>query len=207
MTQRRVLTSVAELRSLRAAPSTRIADKEIDHIDAICSRFIASSPFCMLATRSETGCDVSPRGDTAGFVHVQDPKTLAIGDKPGNNRLDSFANIICNRDVALLFMIPGHGDCLRVMGQGEVVMDPDLAATLPGRRPVDLILLVHVHTAFLHCSRSIVRSGLWRPPDWPDRSGVPGLAEAMVAHGNLADAPEDIAEIFAKNDAWVLGEE
>lgn len=207
MTERRVLRDIAELRALRPDPSVRVADKEIDYIDGICARFLAVSPYCLLATRRGARSDISPRGDAPGFVRVLDPSTLAIADKPGNNRLDSFANIIEDPRLALLCLIPGHGDCLRIIGRGEVVVDTNLAADLPGKRPADLVLLIHVETAFLHCSRALVRSGLWRPETWPHRTGVPSLAEAMVAHGNLADDPAEMDAVFARNDAKVLGEE
>ena len=207
MTKRRILRDVAELHALRPAPSARVAHKEIDHIDAICARFLSASPYCVLATRNGDRTDVSPRGDASGFVRILDRNTLAIADKPGNNRLDSFANIIRDPRLALLCLIPGHGDCLRIIGRGEVVVDPDLAATMPGRRPADLILLITVQTAFLHCSRALVRSGLWKPDAWPDRGNVPSLAQAMVAHGGLPDDTATIDAIFAANDAVVLGEE
>jgi hypothetical protein len=205
---RRVIREVAELRALRPAPSDRVRNKEIDRLDPICRRFLAATSFAVLTTRGADGLpDISPRGDRPGFLRVLDDRTLALPDRAGNNRLDSFANLISDPGCALLAMIPGHGEVLRIAGRGSVVVDPELAAGFDGPRPPDLVLLIEVEQAFLHCARAITRSGVWSPDRWPDRAGVPTLAEAMVAHGRLEQSAEEIAEIFAANDARILGAE
>ena len=205
---RRVIRDVAELRALRPDPSDRVRNKEIDRIDPICRRFLAAAPFAVLATRGADGLpDVSPRGDRPGFLRVLDDRTLALPDRAGNNRMDTFANLIADPGCALMAMIPGHGDVLRIAGRGSVVVDPDLAAGFDGPRPPDIVLLIEVEQAFLHCARAVTRSGLWRPQGWPDRAGVPTLAEAMVAHGALDQSADEIAAIFAANDARILGAE
>ena len=197
-----VIDNRERLREVIPAASGKAAHKEIDHIDDICRRFIESSPFVLITTRGADGLlDISPKGDPAGFVAVLDEKTLAIPDRLGNNRLDTFENLMVHQEVGLMFMIPGHGDTLRVSGTGAVVRDKDLQKrfTVRGREP-NLVLVVTVHEAFTHCPKAMIRSALWQPEKWPDRSTVPSLAEAMVAHGNLDISRDQMQEIII-NDA------
>jgi PPOX class probable FMN-dependent enzyme len=189
-----VITTRVRLRELSKQPSQRARDKVIDHIDDICRRFIAASPFVMVASRGADGLlDLSPKGDPPGFVTVLDEKTLAIPDRPGNNRLDTFENLLTHPDVGLFFMIPGNGDTLRVSGKGRIVRDASLQARLAvdGKAP-NLILVAAVEEAFMHCPKCMARSRLWSPEHWPDQTHVPSLAEAIVAH---AAPPETVAEV------------
>jgi PPOX class probable FMN-dependent enzyme len=191
-----VITTRARLRELTRQPSQRARDKVIDHIDDICRRFIAASPFVMVASRGADGLlDLSPKGDPPGFVTVLDEKTLAIPDRPGNNRLDTFENLLTHPDVGLFFMIPGNGDTLRVSGKGRILRDASLQArpAVDGKGP-NLILVVTVEEAFMHCPKCMARSRLWSPEHWPDQTYVPSLAEAIVAH---AAPPETVAEVQA----------
>ena len=172
------------LRELIKSPIDLVRNKAIDRIDDICRRFIAVSPFVMIATRGADGrLDVSPKGDPAGFVTVLDERTLAIPDRLGNNRLDTLENVLVHPEVGLIFVIPGHNDTLRVSGKGRIVRDADLQRRLAvnGKMP-NLILVVTVEEAFMHCSKCMIRSRLWQQDDWPDRSSVATLAEAMIAH-------------------------
>src|SRR5882672_2700588 len=141
-----VVTTRDRLREL-IEPATGMArDKAIGHVDDICRRFIAASPFVMIATRGSDGrLDVSPKGDPAGFVTVLDDKTLAIPDRLGNNRLDTFENLLSCPDVGLIFIIPGNGDTLRVSGKGQIVHDSALQNKLAvnGKLP-KLVLVVTV---------------------------------------------------------------
>ena len=186
-----VITTRERLRELNRLPGHLVSNKAIDHIDDICRRFIAASSFVVVASRGgDTRLDLSPKGDPAGFVAVLDNKTLAIPDRLGNNRLDTFENVLINPEIGLCFLIPGHGDTLRVSGQGGIVRDTKLQKRLAvkGKTP-NLILVVTVEEAFLHCPKCVIRSGLWEPDLWPDRSRVPTLAEAMIAHGALSEFP------------------
>ena len=191
-----VVTTRRRLGELTQLPSSRAQAKVIAHIDDICRRFIAASPFLLVASRGPDGClDISPKGDPPGFVAVLDEKTLAIPDRPGNHRFDTFANVIECADVALIFMIPGHGDTLRVGGKARIVRDAGLQARLAvAGKPPNFVLVVTVQEAFMHCSKCMVRSMLWNAERWPDRSQVPSLAEAIVAH---AKPPETTAEVQA----------
>ncbi len=186
------IQTVDQLRQVIPRETGIAGYKDIDHIDGVCRRYIELSPFVLIATSGADGLlDISPKGDPAGFVHVLDDKTLAIPDRPGNNRLDTFENIIANPRVALIFLIPGKGDTLRVSGTGKVVRDAALAKQLAhnGRAP-SLILIVNVEEAFTHCTKCMVRSGLWKPDRWPDLADAPKLAEAVMAHAQ-PDIPQD----------------
>ena len=141
-----VIATRQRLRELSKQPSSRAQGKVIDHIDAICRRFIAACPFVMVASRGADGrMDVSPKGDPSGFVAVLDEKTLAMPDRPGNHRLDTFENLLTHSEVGLFFMIPGSGDTLRVSGKGRIVRDGSLQARLAvnGKGP-NLVLIVTV---------------------------------------------------------------
>jgi PPOX class probable FMN-dependent enzyme len=191
-----VIATRERLRELSRQPSQRACNKVVDHIDDICRRFIAASPFVMVGSRGADGrLDLSPKGDPPGFVAVLDEKTLAIPDRLGNNRLDTFENLLTHPDVGLFFMIPGNGDTLRVSGKGKIVRDAALQLRLAinGKVP-NLILVVTVEEAFMHCPKCMARSRLWSPEHWPDRSNVPSLAEAIVAH---ATPPETVAQVQA----------
>jgi uncharacterized protein len=191
------------LRELSKQPSTRANNKIIDHIDDICGRFIAACPFVIVASRGADGrLDLSPKGDPPGFVAVLDEKTLAIPDRPGNHRLDTFDNLLTNPDIGLLFLIPGNGDTLRVSGKGKVVRDSALQVRLAvdGKTP-GLVLVVTVEQAFMHCQKCIVRSRLWAPEEWPDRSNVPTLAEAIMAHAKPAESHAEVRAFIDAHNA------
>ena len=200
---REVIATHNRLRELSKQPSSRANNKIIDHIDEICRRFIAACPFVLVASRGADGrIDVSPKGDPAGFVAVLDEKTLAIPDRPGNHRLDTFENLLAHPEIGLLFLIPGNGDTLRVSGKGKIVRDSLLQAKLAvnGKAP-NLVLTITVEEAFMHCPKCVVRSGLWVPERWPDRSRVPTLAEAIVTHARPAETIDDVQAIIDDSNA------
>jgi uncharacterized protein len=191
-----VITTRERLREIIEPPTHKVRAKVIDHIDDICRRFIAASPFLVVATRGADGrLDLSPKGDPAGFVAVLDDRTLAVPDRHGNNRADSFENLLTHPEVGLFFLIPGNNDTLRVSGKGQIVVDRPLQNRLAvnGKVP-NLLLIVTVEEAFTHCAKCMVRSRMWKPQEWPDRTKVPTLAEAMVAHAKLS---ESVAEMQA----------
>src|SRR4051794_16177078 len=193
-----IITTRERLRELNRNPSHLVSNKSIDHIDDICRRFIEASPFVVVASRGKDNrLDLSPKGDPAGFVAVLDEKTLAIPDRLGNNRLDTFENLLVNPQLGLCFVIPGHGDTLRVSGTGIIVRDTELQARLAvNGKPPNLVLVVNVEEAFLHCPKCVIRSGLWKSERWPDRSAVPTLAEAMIAHGGLSESMAQIETVI-----------
>ena len=193
-----VISSLDRLREIMGMPNHRVASKVVDHIDDICRRFIAASPFAVIATRGNDGrLDQSPKGDPAGFVTVLDEKTLAVPDRMGNNRIDTFENVLINPEVGLIFLIPGYGYTLRVSGKGKIVRDARLQKNLAvqGREP-KLILVVAVEEAFMHCAKCMSRSNLWQPERWPNLANVPSLAEAMIAHAKLSLTRDEMQNII-----------
>ncbi|MDO8886351.1 MSMEG_1061 family FMN-dependent PPOX-type flavoprotein [Candidatus Oleimmundimicrobium sp.] len=178
------VTSVEQLREIIPEPDSLITNKAIDHLDDLCQRFIAASPFLLVASRNSTGgLDISPRGDPAGFVRILDNKTLVIPDRPGNKRVDTFGNVLGDPHVSLIFLIPGVGGSLRVMGTARIAKDPWLLETLRQNNKVPrLALVISVEKAMGHCARCMARSGLWQPELWPDITTVPTVAEITLAH-------------------------
>ncbi|HEX2436916.1 MAG TPA: pyridoxamine 5'-phosphate oxidase family protein [Methylomirabilota bacterium] len=180
MTERAVGTE-QELRELYGHPGERAVAKEHATLDEPSRAFIAHSPFLVMGTAGADGrCDVSPKGDAPGFVHVLDDRHLAIPDRLGNNRLDGMRNVVENPHVGLIFFIPGREDTLRVNGRARVSRDEALleALAVQGKRPVTA-LVVEVEQVFLHCARAFKRSGLWQPERWPDAAAVPSMQRAI----------------------------
>lgn len=170
------ITDVESLEKLYGVASGAAVEKEIDYLHPHYQRLIAASPFFVLATGGLDGMDASPRGDAPGFVVVEDEKTLLIPDRRGNNRVDSMRNIIANPRVALLFLIPGVGETLRVNGRAEIRTDPALLERfrVEGKLPRS-VLVVRVDTVFFQCARAIFRAKLWDPARHIERASVPSL--------------------------------
>ncbi len=169
-----VVSSVEELRGLFRKPSFGAVGKEIGHLDAGCRSFIAHSPFVLIGTHNPDGtCDVSPKGGPPGFVQVLDDNRLIMGELPGNNRLDTFTNVVRDTAIGLMFLTPAVGEMLRVNGRGYVSTDPTLLlqCVIDGREP-KVVLAVQVTETFLHCAKAIRRSGIWDPTVWPDTTNM-----------------------------------
>jgi uncharacterized protein len=191
-----IISSEEELRTVLGHPSHRVLSKVTPILDEHCRRFIARSPFVLVASADTAGnIDVSPKGDPAGFVHVLDDRTLAIPDRPGNRRIDTFRNVLQNPKIGVLFIVPGKPETLRVGGNALIVRDVKLRERMAvrGKLP-DFALVVSVVEAFFHCPKCMIRSKIWEPDAWPSLDGLPSLAEAMVTHANLT---ESIAEMQA----------
>jgi uncharacterized protein len=159
-----------------------VREKHVASLNEPARRFIALSPFVVIATYGADGrIDVSPKGDPAGFVEVLDDHTIIVPDRLGNQRLDSYENILSNPAVGLIFMIPGHTETLRVAGTARIILDPSIQErhVVNGKPPL-LALAVDVTEVFMHCSKSFVRSKLWQPDKWPDHGNAPSLAEWVV---------------------------
>ncbi|MER6347329.1 MSMEG_1061 family FMN-dependent PPOX-type flavoprotein [Streptomyces sp. NPDC001595] len=159
------LGSRAELRELLGEPWPIVIDKVHDRLTDEDLDILARSPFCLLATADASGnCDVSPRGDAPGFTHVLDRGTLALPDRPGNRRGDSFHNILDNPHAGLLYLIPGSKQVLRVNGRARILTDAPFfdALARDGHRP-GLALVLDIDGIYLHCPQSLNRSGLWKP--------------------------------------------
>ena len=191
-----LVTSMEQLQSLYGERMPASVIKEIDHINAHYRALIEAAPFVAIATCGPEGLDCSPKGDPAGFIRILDDKTLAIPDRPGNNRIDGFRNIVRDPRIALLFLIPGVGETLRVNGRASISVDPDLMASfaINGKLP-RCVLIVHVESAYFHCSKAIVRSKLWDEATKIARTSLPstGAIIAEVSGGTLGGADYDRA--------------
>jgi len=192
----------ARLRELYPAPSERALRKELDHLDPHCRRFIALSPFVVLASVApgEDGpLDASPRGGAPGFVRALDDRTLLIPDAPGNNRLDSLANIVATERVGLLFLIPGIDETLRVNGTARVSDDPTLLASFANERhPPRVVVRVEVRQAYLHCAKAFMRSRLWSAAAQVERSALPTIGRMINDQLGLATPPETQEAMLAR---------
>jgi PPOX class probable FMN-dependent enzyme len=178
-----------------------VVEKTLSSLDRHCLTFIGRSPFVLIATSNAEGrMDVSPKGDAPGFVRVLDEKTLAIPDRPGNQRFDTLGNLFTSPQIGLIFMIPGKRETLRISGRAEVVRDPDLLGTLVANDKVPaLAIAVHVDEAFFHCAKCMIRSRLWQPEHWPSLEGLPTLAETMKDAASIP-APVEVVEQIIKED-------
>ncbi len=175
------LTNDADLRTVYRNPSGGAVGKDIAEIDRHFANFIALSPFLCLGTTGENGLgDVSPRGGEPGFVHVLDARTLALPDRPGNNRLDSLGNVTRRPGVGLLFFVPGFEDTLRVNGVARLTTAPELMARfIADGKPPRSVMLIEVKEAYLHCPKAIRRAGLWRADAQVDRAAFATAGEIL----------------------------
>jgi PPOX class probable FMN-dependent enzyme len=176
------VTNLAELESLYGEVGEASRIKETDRVVPVYRAFIEAAPFAILGTVGPEGLDCSPRGDGPGFVRVVDDKTLILPDRRGNNRIDSLRNVVRDPRVALLFMIPGTGETLRVNGRAVVCADPDLLESfaMDGKRP-RTALVVSVEAVYFQCSRAIVRADLWNAAAHPARPAVPSPGRMLAA--------------------------
>jgi len=156
--------------------------KEVPFVHPHYRALIEASPFAVLATSGPDGLDASPRGDSPGFVVVQDEKTLLLPERRGNNRVDSLRNILCDPRVALLFLIPGVGETLRVNGRASITTDPSLLERFSvGSQPPKCVLVIDVETVFFQCARAIQRSKLWEPVPAGEKPDVPSAGRILAA--------------------------
>jgi PPOX class probable FMN-dependent enzyme len=177
-----IIRDLASLEALYGEVNEVSGLKEISYLHPHYAAFIKASPFAVLATVGPHGLDASPRGDPAGIIEIADDRTLLIADRRGNNRIDSLRNILSNPHVALLFLVPGIGETLRVNGTAEISVDPDLLArfTIRDKAPRSM-LIVHIDSVFFQCSRALIRSELWNPELHVPRSALPSTGEILAA--------------------------
>ena len=189
-----LVTTIEQLEALYGQPYAPSLAKEIDYIAPAYRKLIEAAPFVAIATGGPEGFDCSPKGDAAGFVRILDDKTLAIPDRPGNNRIDGYRNILRDPHIALLFLIPGVGETLRVNGRASISVDPALMQSFAvnGKLPRS-VLIVHIETIFFHCAKAIVRSKLWDEATKIDRKSLPstGTIIAEVSKGKLGGEAYD----------------
>ncbi|MEM7341082.1 MAG: MSMEG_1061 family FMN-dependent PPOX-type flavoprotein [Actinomycetota bacterium] len=182
------ITSLDQLREHYRHPVQPVLDKVTGVLDDGCRQFIASSTFLLVGTSDTDGNqDVSPRGGPPGFVRVLDERRLVIPDLNGNNRLDSLENIVAHPHVALLFVIPGLGETLRMNGRASITVDDEILDEFTDqlRRPASAIGVV-VEEAYIHCAKSLRRGSLWTPEEWPPAIGRPSVGQMLVDHSGAA---------------------
>ena len=182
LSRNHLITTTEQLEATFPEPPVGNAiTKEIDHVNAAYRALIEAAPFFALATNGPEGLDCSPRGDPAGFVRVADEKTLLIPDRRGNNRIDSFRNIVRDPRVALMFMIPGCGEVIRVIGNAAISTDPELCAqfVMQGKAP-KVVLVVTVERVYYQCPKALVRSKLWDTTTWIDRKSLPTSGKILA---------------------------
>jgi PPOX class probable FMN-dependent enzyme len=179
------ITTLSELEALYGEVNKASLLKETDRIVPEYRAFIEAAPFVALATRGPEGLDCSPRGDGPGFVRAQDEKTLLLPDRRGNNRIDSLKNIVRDPSVALLFLIPGIGETLRVNGRATISVEPALldGFAIDGKAPRSVIVIA-VEAVYFQCARAILRSDLWNPSKHVARASLPSAGQILAALSN-----------------------
>jgi PPOX class probable FMN-dependent enzyme len=190
------ITSAEELRALMGTPMPRAVAKERKQLVEMDRRWLAASPFIILATSSTTGaCNASPKGDPTGFVHVIDDTTIAIPDRPGNKRYDAWRDVLDNPHVGLLFLSPGRNETLRINGRARLVREAPFFDDMivKGHRPA-LALVVEIETIFFHCGKAFLRSQLWKPDSWqPD---------ALPSHACIVKEVQPTTETLAELETY-----
>jgi len=172
------ITTLGELQALYGESHERSRRKELPHLIEPYRALIQASPFVVLASVGPDGLDCSPRGDAPGFVQILDDQTLLLPDRPGNNRIDSLRNIVLNPQVALLFLIPGVGESLRVNGRAEISLDPELLelGRVQGKLPRS-VLRIQVQSCYFQCAKAALRSGLWDAARQVERGSLPSAGD------------------------------
>lgn len=199
------IQSREELRELYRQPGEGAVRKELRQLDQHARTFLALCPFILIGSQDRDGNgDVSPRGDQPGFVTVLDDMTIAIPDRPGNNRLDTWENIIENPAVGLLCLIPGMNETLRLNGEARLTADEGLRQQLAVQnKPALAVLVVKLHSVYMHCAKAFMRSQLWKPDSWPERDRMPSLGQIIRDQLASSESSEEIdarlAEAYRKS--------
>ena len=193
----REIASESELRAVLGEPHPRVLAKDRRLLHEFDRRWLARSPFCLMATAGADGsCDVSPKGDPPGFTIVLDDATIAIPERPGNRRADGLRNVLTNPHVGLIYLLPGREDTLRINGRARLVRDAPFfdEMTVKGHRPV-LALVVDVEQIFHHCSKAFLRARLWRTETWTPTS-VPSRARIARELERPDETLEDLERYY-----------
>ncbi|MEU7837619.1 MULTISPECIES: pyridoxamine 5'-phosphate oxidase family protein [unclassified Nonomuraea] len=190
------IESEAELRELLGEVMPRAATKDRPKLHERDRQWLASSPFCLIATSDADGtCDVSPKGDPAGFTYVIDDTTIAIPDRPGNRRADGFRNVLKNPHVGLIYLIPGRNETLRINGRARLISEAPFFDDMivKGHRP-HLALVVEIEQIFFHCAKAFLRSALWKPDSWE--------SDALPSHATLVKDVQKVEETLEQLESY-----
>ncbi|BCJ89695.1 pyridoxamine 5'-phosphate oxidase [Terrihabitans soli] len=176
-----IVRSIEELEAIYGVTGETSTAKVADRITPQYRAFIEASRFAALATVGPEGLDCSPRGDLVGFVRIHDAFTLMMPDRRGNNRIDSLRNIVRDPRTSFMFLIPGHGNAIRVNGRSELSVDPDLLASfaVDGKAPRSVIVM-HVDEVYFQCARAIVRAEIWNPDLHVDPKSLPTPGDILI---------------------------
>ena len=189
----KIIATKAQLRALIGEPAALTCAKISDRLNAVTRQFIEQSPFVCIATSEPGGsCDLSPRGDPAGFVRILDDNTLLIPERPGNRLADTLSNVLANPHVGLLFIVPGVTDTFRVNGRATITVDAELLApcSVEGKPPM-LGILVDIDEAYTQCSKAFLRSRLWDAQRFVDPASMPSGGQVHRAiQGEAFDAAQ-----------------
>ncbi|MGR4869000.1 pyridoxamine 5'-phosphate oxidase family protein [Variovorax sp. LARHSF232] len=206
-----MIGSLAQLRALYAAPGERALGKQMDRLDAHARRFVALSPFCVIASagRGAALLDASPRGGATGFVKTsEDGATLLLPDSGGNNRLDTLENLLDDPRVALIFLIPGTDETLRVNGTAQLRDEPEFSQRFAHERQLPkLVIEVAVREAYLHCAKAFMRSQLWAAHTWGPRDAMPSMGQMIRDQMGGGTAMETQEEMLARYRLQLQGED
>jgi PPOX class probable FMN-dependent enzyme len=194
------LNSVADLRRIIAEPRPTTFKKILDALDEQSIEFLKRCPFALVGTTAEDGTiEVSPKGDEPGFIRVENPQTLLIPERIGNNLAFGLSNIIATGKIGMIALVPATGETLRISGTAEVFDDPELVGSLSSLgKPALLATRVHIKHCYFHCARSVLRANLWKPEAWP----APGRISFGKIIAPRVGAGEDLAD---RIDAGVAG--
>lgn len=201
-----VIDSHDRLRAILGEASETTRRKKITRIERHARTIIAHAPLALLATSAPDGtCDVSPRGDPAGSVLVLDEHTLVLAERPGNRLADSLSNLIDNPHAGLLFVVPGMNETLRVNGRVSIVSDAPFfdRLTVRGKRPL-LALVMQVEDLYLHCAKAMLRSSVWDPSTWPERTGIPTMGQMLKDQLALAASVDELDAHLEESSATRL---
>ncbi|MBI1622077.1 pyridoxamine 5'-phosphate oxidase family protein [Aquamicrobium zhengzhouense] len=200
------ITTRDELRTHYKQASGRAVAKEMRALDRHARTFLAHSPFVLIGSQDAAGnADVTPKGDRPGFVAVLDDATIAIPDRPGNNRLDTFENLIENPAIGLIFLIPGMNETLRINGKARLTADLALRErfAIDGKLPIS-VLVVSVDACYMHCAKAFMRSSLWKPETWPDRASLPTLGQILAEQIATNQSGEEVDEALRTSYAQTM---
>ncbi|MCC5578884.1 pyridoxamine 5'-phosphate oxidase family protein [Microtetraspora sp. AC03309] len=199
------ITSEAELRELLGDPMPRAVTKERVSLHERDREWLAASPFCLIATAGADGtCDVSPKGDPAGFTLVLDDTTIAIPERPGNRRADGFLNVLANPHVGLIYLVPGRTETLRINGRARLVREaPFFDQMIVKEHRPQLALIVEIEQIFFHCAKAFLRSSLWKPETWnPDV--LPSHARIVKSVQQTEETLEELEQYYGPGYATRL---
>jgi hypothetical protein len=203
------ITDLAGLRRLIPDPDPKTELKVAARLEPREEAFLAAAPFAVLATVGPGGTvEASPKGDVPGFIRVEAPDRVVLPERAGNNLCYGLQNILATGRAALMVVIPGTSETLRLSGRASLHDDADLLATLSEpNRPALLAIRIGIERVFFHCARSFLRAGLWQPDRWPERHRVsfPDIFAERTGRDDVRKEIEAVVEVAYGSQLWYNG--